>query len=190
MRSEEHWRQRLSSARRHIAFGKTLQEVRDEIGGLDKEFDWECFVAVMAQAFANPANMMLEWQIRNQSRYMMSSKIMKLADDEPDPDSKFRKMSQAIMIAAKLDENVLELQKALGLIKPIDIGDDGIGISSEDIINAQQRFNHLIEQKIENKLLSERTTQSADSVTVLSRLEPGGSSDQVGQPPLATDTAD
>lgn len=185
IRSSQEWREKLSHARKLISYGRTLAEVRDDLD-IKKDWDWECFSAIMAQAFANPANVMLEWQIRNQSRYMASQNLLKLAIEEPDPDVKFQKMSKAIMLAAQLDQNVLELQKALGLIKPVSFNDEGEGISSEDIEIAQRRFNQLIEQRIQDKLVSERETQSAQSVTLFPRLESGRETDPVEPPPLAT----
>lgn len=189
IRSEPLWRERIHLARKHIAIGKSLTETREALD-VKNDFHWQCFVQVIAEAFASPASVMLEWQIRNQSRYQMSLKLVQLAEAEEDPDAKFDKLSRAIMIAAKIDENTLELQKAMGLIKPID--DDksgGYGISSEDIRIAEQRFNTYIEQKITDKLVTERTTQSAESVALLTRSEPGGETNTVEPSTLVTDSS-
>lgn len=190
MRSDSNWRDRVASARRFIGSGRSLSETRDLLD-INDELDWQCFVQIIAEAFASPAAVMLEWQIRNQSRYQMSMRLMKLAEEDPDPHMKFRKISEAIMIATKVDQNTLELQKAMGLLKPIaEENSGGFGISSEDIRIAEQRFNTLIEQKISSKLVIERTTQSAESVALLSRSEPGGETDRVESPTLVENGTD
>lgn len=190
MRSSSEWRERITVARKKIAAGQSLPEIRDYLD-IQKELQWQCFIQIIAEAFASPASVMLEWQIRNQSRYQMSMQLVQLAHAEEDPDIKFEKISKAIMIAAKLDEQTLELQRAMGLLKPIDENNSGgYGISSEDIQIAEQRFNTLIEQKITSKLVVERTTQPAESVALLTRSEPGGETDRMESATLVTDSTD
>lgn len=183
-RDDPFFRSNLQSMRQMLSGGQTLYDIRDKLG-VKKDHDWHDLVTVMAQSFANPENILLEWSVRQNSRYALAADMLSRAKAAKDFDSE----AKAIMMMVKIDENFLELQKTLGLIKPVtDPNSLGYGISSEDIDLAERRFAGIIEQRISNKLAVERETQPAQSIELLSRTEPGGETDRLDEASLAQNT--
>lgn len=183
-REDPFFRSYLQSMRQMLSGGQTLYDIRDKLG-IKKDQEWHDLLTVMAQAFANPENIMLEWSVRQNARYAMAADMLNRAKAAKNFDAE----AKSIMMMVKIDENFLELQKVLGLIKPIEDGNGGIGYSSKDVDNAERRFTQIIEQRIEDKLSTERESQSAQSIALLPGPEPRGEADTMEPSALAEDTA-
>lgn len=186
-RDDPTFREYLRSARNKLAIGDSLSEVREWIGLSDYKHDqlWDDILYMIGEAMINPVNIMLEWSVRQQTRYKMAMDLYNRNKEANDRDG----MAKAILTLSKIDENALELHKALGLIKPIQFEDGSEGISDDDVNDAERRLNSIVEERIKNKLGAGREAQQPESVLLLDELESGQPPDQLEPAPLAKDTA-
>jgi hypothetical protein len=128
----------------------------------------------------NPELVALEWMMRQTSRYSMAAEIYNKSKANDDTDG----MLKSLLAMAKIDENDIEIKKALGLIKPVNF-DQGSGYSSEDIDQAEKNVNRLVDEELLNALRTERTIEMPQPIHVLARLESQRQPDSVEQTPLA-----
>ena len=182
-REDPFFRSYLQSMRQMLSGGQTLFDIRDKLG-IKKDQEWHDLLTVMAQAFANPENIMLEWSVRQNARYAMAADMLNRAKAAKNFDAEAR----SIMMMVKIDENFLELQKVLGLIKPIEDGNGGSGYSSGDLADAEDKFTRLVEERIVSKLEAERTVEPPISLQLLIGSQSGGESDQLEETTLVEDT--
>lgn len=184
-RDDPHFRSQMQILRQKLAGGQSLYDIRDSMG-IKREIDWIDMTRCLANSFASPEYILLEWSVRQNARYAAASDMLNRARKANDFDAELK----AIMLQAKIDENLLDLQKTLGLIKPIeDPKTHGTGYDSGDVSNAEIRFNKLIEQRVVRKLELQSETQRADTIDVFPGTEPRGEADQLGHATLAEDTA-
>lgn len=185
-RSDPLFKEHLRIIRTRLSHGQTLNEIRESLGKITDHW-WLDLVHVVGTVFSRPEAIMLEWSVRHQSRYMFAADIMRRAKEDKDMDAECK----ALMMMIKIDENFLEVQKALGILRPVtDPNSLGQGISSEDISLAEQRFAAAIEQRISNKLTIEREAQHAQSIDLLPGIESGGETDRLDEAPLADNSTD
>lgn len=184
-RDDPFFRSKLQTVRQKLAGGQSLADIRHDVGVKHNQ-EWEDLKYCLAASTLNPENIMLEWSVRQQSRYQMAADFLNRSKNANDRDNE----AKAIMMMCKIDGDMLELQKLLGLIKPIeDPKTHGTGYDSGDVSNAEIRFNKLIEQRVVRKLELQSETQRADTIDVFPGAEPGGEADQLGPAPLAEDPA-
>ena len=181
---EPHFRERMTTLRNHIAGGNSLFETRQKME-IESESLWEDLTNALALAVVNPGYIMLEWQIRQKTRYQMAAKAYSMAEKEGDYDAMFR----GIMTLNKLDEFDLELKKTLGLIVPIsEIGEDeDISVSREEIELAQSQYERILDERILNTLEASREPDAPVPLDSIDATQPSGEPDQVGPTPLAKD---
>lgn len=175
------FRERVNLTKRFVQQGVPLGEAREKVG-LDKQkFDdyWDDLVYVIAHNYFKTENLVLEWTIRQQVRYQMALETYNMAKKDND----LGEMNKAIMLMMKVDENSLQLQQAMGLIKPMKLDDNdqgqGEGISHEQLL--------LTEERILRKYQLQRDAQPPITIDVQHRPSPGGETDSVEQTPLAKD---
>lgn len=176
------FRERVNLTKRFVQQGVPLGEAREKVG-LDKQkFDdyWDDVVYVIAHNYFKTENLVLEWTIRQQVRYQMALETYNMAKKDND----LGEMNKAIMLMMKVDENSLQLQQAMGLIKPMKVDDNdqgqGEGISHEQLL--------LTEERILRKYQLQRDAQPPITIDVQHRSSPGGETDSVEQTPLAQDS--
>lgn len=180
------FRERLKQMRQMIGGGSSLHEIREKLD-IKNDLLWGDLVYSLARAFVSPESMYLEWQIRQETRYKMGMDLYNLAKKDKDLDA----IAKAIMVVSKIDENAIELQRALGMLKPMDQEreQDVTPISNEELANAEARFNDLLEQKIARKLELQREAEPPEFIDVQPRIEPRGEADRLDQAPLAQNPA-
>jgi hypothetical protein len=186
-RNDPIFREHLKIIRMKISSGTTLSELREYLGlsSIDHDQLWDDLMYITGEVFMNPMNIIIEWSVRQQTRYQMAVDLYNMSKEAGNIDA----TNRAILTMAKLDENALELQKALGLIKPIQFEDGSQGIGDSDIEDAQRRFEAIAEAAITNTLVTSRQTQNSESVKLFSELDSGRAPDQLESTPLAENSA-
>jgi len=186
-RSDPLFHEYLRSTTRRMSTGDSLTDIREYIGLSDSKNDllWDDLMYTIGETMMNPMNLVLEWSVRQQTRYKMAIDLYNRNKEANDRDG----MAKAILTLSKIDENALELHKALGLIKPIHFEDGSEGISDDDVNDAERRLNSIVEERIKSKLFAGREAQQPESVLLLDELESGQSSDQLEPAPLAKNPA-
>lgn len=179
---EESFREYISTARKHIQLGKSLSETREQIGLYNSKNDdlWDDIVYVLANNYSKPESLVLEWTIRQQTRYSMALEVYKMAKEQND----LGEMNKAIMIMMKVDENSLELQQRMGLLKPVNLDDNdpnqGEGITHEQLL--------LTEERILRKYQLQREASQPVTIDVLNRSDSRGETNTVEQVALVENT--
>ena len=181
-KEDPNFRERLNIIRRKIGAGSSLFEIRDTLNPIDDTY-WSDLIFSIGLAYTSPESMWIEWSVRQETRYKMGAELYSKAKEINDFDG----MAKALITLCKIDEAALELQKALGLIKPIteDNNKLQIGVSSQDLDLAEERFNELLEQKIFNKLEAQRQAQQPVTIDVLARYDTREQTDKLESTPLA-----
>lgn len=184
-RDDPLFRSQLQSIRQKISGGQTLYDIRHTLGVKDDRA-WGDLISCLARSVYSPESAALEWVLKQNSRYTLAADFLNRAKAANDLDNE----AKGIMMLCKIDEDMMELHKALGLIKPVYTDDEGSGFSSDDIATAQERLDKIAEQHLINKLAAERETQSPESVTLLPGLEARGETNSVGEASLAENNSD
>lgn len=185
-KDDPNFRSDIKSLRQKIGIGKSLAEIRDDLA-IDEDQYWEDLKFFLARAYMNPESIMLEWQVKQETRYQMGIDLYSRAQKDDDRDT----MAKAILILSKVDEQAIDLQKALGLLKPMsDEESGGAGYSSEDVELNNERLNKLLEERLLVKLEIKREVGSGNAVDVFPRPESRGETDQLGSTSLVEKTPD
>jgi hypothetical protein len=180
-REDPRFREDINRLHRYVAGGQCLYEAKDKFGNISEKY-WKDLVTIISQAFANPGNIMLEWSLRQRHRYSAAIDMMNRAKIKGDFDQELK----AMLLLVKVDENFIEVQKALGFLKPVELKDDGeFGYHSGDLGEAEQRFNRAVEDRVLRKLEVQREAQQPVTIDVFPGSEAGGSTDRLDEAPLA-----
>ena len=172
------FREHVKTIRQSIIAGVSFSEARERLPKVTEPY-WNDIKFAISKFSISPENILLEWQIRNQSRYQQAVNLYNEAFKSKDLDM----MSRAIMMLQKIDEADIDLKKEFGLIRPIVFEDErgpGEGISDQDVNDARQRFELELKQRILDKLALERDAHAPVTIDVLTRTEITGQADSVG----------
>lgn len=179
------FKRQIMSIRMSVGAGMSLAEARNN-AGIESDSLWDDLVFALSVSLLSPEHIVLEWQIRNSTRYAQAMSLYVEAEKEKD----FDMMSRAIMMLQKIDETDIEMKRAFGLIKPIqDEETGGYGVSQEDLDRARQQFDSAVEQRILHKLEVKRGAKPPVPLDVLIGLATERQPDVLGQTTVAEDSS-
>lgn len=172
-----------------IISGISMSEARTRLPKVSHLW-WQDIRRAISQYSITPENILLEWQIRNQSRYQQAQELYLMARKKGSMDM----MSRAVMMLQKIDEADIELKREFGLIRPIVLKDvdqnEASGISDKDVNDARERFELELKQRILDKLEIERDAHAPVTIDVLTRIDFTRDADQMEPSAVAEDAPD
>lgn len=172
------FKKNVTSIRSRIASGKNLFEIRSEMETMSDN-EWSDAIYFLSANYYKTENIVLEWQLKQSTRYQLAAEAYNLAKLSNDYDA----MMRAVIIMNKLDEQDIDMKSKLGIIKPmvVDSDEGGMGISNEDLLMTEEKFNGLLEKRIINKLSLQREAQLPVTIDVLSRSEDVRGTNNMGE---------
>lgn len=176
-RDEPHFAADLMRLRQSLATGVPLNQARERCGFTDDQY-FEDLVVVLGRQMVDPSSVLLEWSIKQQTRYMQAMEIYQLAKGK----NRLSQMAKAVMMMHRMDLDDIELKRLLGLIKPVkDPKSLGTGISDEDVRLAELRWRDSIEHRVRDKLEAERRAAPPQPIDVFPGPDTQRDTDPVGQ---------
>lgn len=178
---DERFKKFVISIRGKIASGKNLFEIRSEIEGMS-DTEWSDALYFFSENYYKTENMVLEWQLKQGTRYQLAAEAYQMAKNANDYDA----MMRAVHLMNKLDEHDLNMKTSLGIIRPVKNLEEpiGEGISHDDLIMTERKFNELLEQRITTKLGLQREAEQPVTIDVLCRPSDERGADNLGQATL------
>lgn len=183
------FKEHVKTVKNAICSGRSMTEARDSLPKVSNQY-FEDIRSAISRYSITPENILLEWQIRNQSRYQQAQELYIMARKK----GSMEMMSRAVMMLQKIDEADIELKREFGLIRPIVLKDveqnsEASGISDKDVNDARERFELELRQRILNKLEIERDAHAPVTIDVLTRIDFTRDADQVEPSAVAEDPA-
>lgn len=167
----------MKRLRQSLQMGMPLEQARENCGFKDDLY-FRDLVTVIGRQMVNPESVLLEWTIKQQTRYMQALEIYQMAKEK----NRLSQMAKAVMMMHRMDLDDIELKRLLGLIRPVtDPGSLGSGISQEDIQFAEAKWRDNIEQRVRDKLEAERRAKAPQPIEFLDGNETQRPPDNVGQ---------
>lgn len=179
--ANDRFKKLVTSIRGKIASGKNLFEIRSELESIS-ENEWSDALYFFSENYYKTENMVLEWQLKQGTRYQLAAEAYNMAKAANDYDA----MMRAVHLMNKLDEHDLNMKTQLGIIRPVKNLDEpiGEGINHDDLVMTERKFNELLEQRITTKLSLQREAEQPVTIDVLSRPSDERGPDNVGQTTL------
>ena len=167
----------MKRLKQSLAMGMPLEQARENCGFNDDLY-FRDLVTVISRQMVDPESVLLEWTIKQQTRYMQALEIYQMAKEK----NRLSQMAKAVMMMHRMDLDDIELKRLLGLIRPVtDPGSMGSGISTEDIQLAEAKWRDNIEQRVRDKLEAERRAKAPQPIEFLDGNETQRPPDNVGQ---------
>jgi hypothetical protein len=169
----------LKQIRQRLSSGSLLEDIKYDLGlNVQKHQNlWSDLVYAMAESYIRPENIYLEWMSRQQTTLQMAIKAYSLADKAND----YPEMTKSALVISKINEQDFNTKQALGLLKPIKLDDGGEGIPNEDLQAADDRFNNLVNERVQRKLALLEQAKPPVTIDVLIGSESKQQTDSVGQ---------
>lgn len=186
MQSDPRFGQQLQSIRSRISGGQSLAEIKKAWTQAEMpRTRWDAILFSLSQAFFSPETMMLEWMLRSNSRYSMAAESYNLAKNKND----YRAMMQAVAVMAQLDNNDIEMKRALGLISYTpqvmpENENEGQGYTDEDLRKTEERLVDELKKRVADKYEDRFHAQQPVTLAFLTGSDPGREADLVGTTPV------
>lgn len=178
-KEDPNFRQDVKRLRQSISNGANMNDARENLS-IDDDRYWQDMVFCVAALMMSPETVMLEWQIRHNARYQMAMDLYVRSSK----DNEYGDMGRAIALLCKMDADDMEMKRALGLVKPLKVGEEAEGISSEDIELVKQRYQSQLDERILRKMELRQRARPPVPLSALIESESGRQAHGVGETAL------